>query len=385
VSLNNPALTGFVLYPQIRALFQGAVVPGLLSLSVTNNGFFQSDSFTSTWDLYADPNYPNTIWGQNNTILLDTQVGLTQPDGSVGWTSLGIFEVSDIEVDQDQGTIAVSGNDLMCRLIRTKTVDSYRNLTSSQIVTKIAQQNGLAADVDPTTTPAGRFYSADFDKLNQDGGFSKTTNQFDLCVELAKYEGYNLWVTGTTLHFKKAEPESSDPWVINVPAPQRAGGTTIVGISNAIGLRLKRSYTLAKDIAVTVKSYSSQAGRFVSGSYGATKNSGNGRNSTIQQFVFSIPNLSQQQCLTYAKNKLAEITRNERVISWSEPMSTILTPRNIVQLTGGGVMTDWQQRYFVISITRHVAFDGGATMEVQARNHSPQTEANQDGEDANDA
>jgi hypothetical protein len=377
-SLNNPNQSGVVQYPAIRALSNGTPVPGILSASITNNGFFNSDSFSARFDLYADPNYPTTIW-LNNTILLDIQIGLTQPDGSTSWTSLIIGEVSDIEVDQDQAIIDVQGSDLLCRLIRTKTVQTYSNMTSSEIVSKIAAEHGLRADVDATTTPAGRYYSASYDKLNQDGGFSKTTNELDLCVELAKYESYDLWVTGTTLHFKKSAPLSSTPWIINVPAPSRAQGVTTVGPSNAIGLRLRRSYTLAKDVSVTVKSYSSQSARFVTGTYGATKSHGTSANSNVQQFVFSVPNLSQEQCLQYAQAKLTEITRQERVINWSEPGSTVLTPRNIVQLTGGGVMSDWQQNYFVISITREVSWDQGFVMEVQARNHSPQTEANENG------
>ena len=53
------------------------------------------------------------------------------------------------------------------------------------------------------------------------------------------------------------------------------------------------------------------------------------------------------------------------------PGDNLLTTRAQVQLIGTG--TAWDQNYFPDTVTRHISFEEGYTMELRAKNHSTQS------------
>jgi phage protein D/phage baseplate assembly protein gpV len=128
--------------------------------------------------------------------------------GFVGNTKkLIVGEVTAVSADfPDSGpsTVEVQGFGLAHRLRRGTTWRVWGGpgpndgMDDSDIVTQIATEVGLAADVDPTG-PAG---SGPIVQQNE--------NNFDFLTRLAQRNNYVFWADGTTLHFKKQMPPPSD-------------------------------------------------------------------------------------------------------------------------------------------------------------------------------
>ena len=67
-----------------------------------------------------------------------------------------------------------------------------------------------------------------------------------------------------------------------------------------------------------------------------------------------------------------KITRHERLLSAELPGDLELDSRSLVRLSGTG--TSWDQAYYPESVTRRLSFEGGFTMSLRAKNHSPHDE-----------
>ena len=72
---------------------------------------------------------------------------------------------------------------------------------------------------------------------------------------LAEQEGFDLWVSGTTLNFQPSVAETDPPYVL-LWSDQGQGDRS----SNAIDLKLRRSQTLASDIIVKVRTFNQAQG-----------------------------------------------------------------------------------------------------------------------------
>lgn len=339
-------------------LANGTPLTTALSFNVTNNNYFHADIYRAEFALF-DATFGPNWWGtQDSTLVLTFQASL---DGGQSWTPLITGQLDSVHLLMDGGIVQVAGRDLSARLIEAKTTESYQNQTSSQIATLLAGRHGLTADVQATSTPVGRYYSADHEetRLNQ---FSHATTEWDLLVFLAQREQFSVWVTGTTLHFK------------SVPVPGAATYAVTWGydplIANVEKLSMGRSLTLAKDVAVGVRSWSSRHAR------GFTKWSPakpTGANGTVQQFIYTFPNLTEDEALQKAAALRADITKNERIVEFAAPLDLVLTPQQMVQVSG--TRSSWDQTYYIDHIVRMISLRG-ATMEVRCKNHSPESQPN---------
>ncbi len=358
-ALNNPDVAGGMRQPRLRALTDGKPIGGAIEASVTSNAHYQADRFSATFSLYADPAYGPAWWGGKDTLLLDIQASL---DGGQSWTSLIIGEASQVSLRLLQGEVHVDGRDLTGRFIDAKTQETFLNQTSSQVAVTLAGRHGMTADVVPTSTPVGRFYTADHDHITT-GQFSRTTTEWDLLTFLAQQEGYDVWVSGTVLHFRpKAQPNAT-PWLVKWTG---RGQNAAAPRSNAMDLELDRSLTIAKGLVVEVRSWSSRNGR---GFTKTAKASGKGGGKEQpQKIAIQRPNLTEDEAQKLANRILAEESRHERVIRWREPADLALSPRNLVRLEGTG--SSWDQTYYVASVQRRLSYDGGFVMSIEAKNHS---------------
>ena len=365
-ALNDPGIrTGFR-KPSLLVLLDGQPLTGAIEAEVTNNNHYQADRFTASFWMK-----PGDQWWEADTLLLDIQ-GST--DDGAAFTSMIVGEVSSVTLDLLRRVVRVDGRDLTSRLIEAKTQETFRNQTSSQVATTLAGRHGLTADVVATQTPVGRYYVQDHDHLKH-GEFTRTTTEWDLLTYLAGLEGYDVWVEGTTLHFKPAAKPDDKPWLV-----QWSVDETGVPVSNAIDLSLIRNLTLARDIIVEVKSWSSAKGSGFTkiakaskqrGAKGTAK--GGAKDDEPQKIVITRPNLTEDQAQKLANNTLAEETRHERVVRWNEPADPLLTARSVMQLTGTG--TSWDQTYFIATVQRRIGVKIGFVMQVEAKNHSPESQS----------
>ena len=341
-------LPSSIRYPRLAVLANGSPVAGVIEALVFANNHFCADRFAITAALSADP-AAAFFWSTTPDILIDVQMSL---DGLV-FSSMLQGAVDCVDIDPVQGILRAEGRDLTAALIEARTQETFANRTSSEIAMLLAGRHNLAAYVTPTTTPVGRYYQSEHDRITLDQ-FSRATTEWDLLVFLARQEGFDVFVSGNTLYFQP---------------PSTQSGAVTLAPSSVVDLRLERALTLARDIEVTVKSWNTrQQVAFVQtarsrGRPGQPQDRGSGQ---PQRFIYVHPNLTSDQALQLAQQKLAELTRHERVISVTMPGELTLTPRSMIALAGTN--TDFDQIYFVDSIERHLHVEAGFTQHLRCKN-----------------
>ena len=339
----SPELLTAVRHPRLRLVANGAIVPGAFEAEVLSNNHYAADRFRVGLALSADPARGAGWWADNDDLLVEIEVSL-----GGDYVSLLRGAVDTVEIDPVCQVVRLEGRDLSAALIESRTQETFANQTSSEIAALLATRHGLDADVQATTTLVGRYWQLEHDRLVL-GGFARATTEWDLLVSLAEYEGFDVWVHGTALHFRAPDPP---PPPVLLPA----GGLT--------ALHLERSLTLARDIEVTVKSWNSRNAN----AYMQTARSrqGNRSASKIQRYVYIMPNLTPDEALKLAQRRLAELTLYERVIVAEMPGELSLWPRQQVLLQGSG--TAFDGGYRVDSVERRIDSRHGFTQSLRARN-----------------
>jgi phage protein D len=333
--------------PRLRVLANGAEVAGAIEASVTSNNHYAADRFHVT----LAP-IPVTL-AATAAITLEVQFSL---DGGASFSSLVQGVVDMLDLDPVQGTLTLIGRDLTATMIETRTQDTFANQTSSEIATTLAGRHGLAANVAATTTPVGRYWELEHDRLVLNE-FSHATTEWDLLVTLAQHEGFDVWVGGNTLNFQP-------PLASNAPQAVLRPMATETGSVNVMSLRLERALTLAGAIEVTVKSWHSRQGST------CMQTASNGGAGNPLSYVYVVPNLTPDQALNLAQKRLAELTQHERVVSVEMPGELALAPRMMLRLEGTG--TDFDQSYWIDEIERHLSVRHGFTQRLRAKNSSSQ-------------
>lgn len=340
--------------PALRLIANGQAVAGVVEAEIRANNHLAADRFSASIALGVDLFATASFWSAAQDISVDLQFSL---DGT-GFESLLQGLVDTVSMDPVGGLVRIEGRDFTAELIDTRTQEAFSNRTSSEIAVLLAQRHGLIPAVTPTTTPVGRYYQDEHDRitLNQ---FSRATTEWDLLTFLARQEGFDIFVHGTTLYFMPAQQQSD----LRVLRPE-----------DCIDLHLLRSLTLARDIEVTVKSWNSrqktafsQTARAARG--GRQAGASSSRTQSLQRYVLVRPNLTPDQALQLAQRKLAELTQHERVIEATMPGELSLTPRSAIVLAGTG--TDFDQTYFVDVIERSISPHAGFVQRIRAKNTSP--------------
>ena len=366
--------------PRARLLVNGKPLTGLYDCSVQSNNALKADRWDAHVALGADPGYDAAWWGSQMDLTVEVQAQMLPPGAAEGadgpWTSLIVGRVDDLHLDLCQGAVHLTGRDLVAVYIDTKTQAAYANQTTSDVLTTLAAGHGMKADVTPTTRPVGSYYKAEHDKLTL-GQFSKQTTEWDLICYLVRQEGQDVWVDATGLHTRPAaDPATSTATafpVVYVPPGAQAYGTLNV----AMDVQLERSLTIAKDVRVTVKSWTAKSRtattRTVDGKGSeVAKGHGEAGQGSPQTHVFVVPNLTPDAALHYAQTQARILTQLERVVTVRMPGELTLTPRDLVSLTGTG--TSWDQVYFVDTLERRLSWSSGFEQTLRLKNSSPRTE-----------
>lgn len=337
---------------------QNDILTGVESFEVTNASHFAADTFRLTAAVgNLPPGFGPDYWGSSvgDKLEIFASIGQGTPK------SLIYGQVDDVEFDPVGRSLSLSGRDLSAQLIDTKTATSYNDQTASQVVQAIAKEHGLTASATTTTTRVGTYYELYHLHLTKDQA------EWDLLMFLAEREGFDLWVSGQTLNFQPPVALNADPYVL-LWSDQGQGKR----VSNLETLKLHRSQTLAKDVVVTVKSFNQAQGTNVTATAKRSQANKSQRvGGAAQLYTYYEPNLSQAAAQQLANSRAEEITRHERVITGTLPGDNLLTNRSLLKLVGTG--TEWDQVYFVDTVTRKMSFRDGYSMEFRAKNHSPQS------------
>ena len=359
-ALNAPRQPGgIVRTPRPVVSVNGVPLPAkaVISLDVTNASHFTADTFRVELNVAGLPlGLGPEYWAdsQDDRISLGVSLGGETP------VPLIVGQVDDADWDVAARTIILSGRDLSAPLIDNKTAEKFQNQTASEIAQTLAIRRGLDSSVQATMTLAGTYYEIDHALTSHE------ETEWDVLVYLAEREGFDVWVSGTTLYFQPSPAATKPPYILLWSEP--SDGTFA---SNATSLHVSRSQTLSKEVVVTVRSWNQkqQAAFTVTAKRSQAKKSQR-RGGTAQTYSFVRPNLTRDQAQQFAEAKAEEITRHERILSASLPGDNALTTRATLRLVGTG--TDWDQIYYPDTVSRRLSLQDGYRMDVRAKNHSVQ-------------
>lgn len=346
---NGPFGFDLVRAPRLLVLANGVPMVAPSDATVTSTGFFGADRFRVRAALMGDA----AIWADTPSLFMDVQMALS-PLG--GFVSLVQGQADSVTLDPLAGTVTIEGRDLSAALMQARTQETFANQTSSDIATVLAGRHGLSASVQATTTPVGRYWELEHDRLTLNAA-GRSTTEWDLLVTLAQHEAFDVWVSGTTLYFRPPDLLTS-PAVLNAAA-------NFAGPANVTSLRLDRELTFAGDIVVTVKSWHSRAGTACV----QTAQTQRGASSS-QSYVYVVPNLTPDAALQFAQNKLAELTAHELVVTAEMPGEFGLWPRAQVQLAGTDTIFDTVYR--IDEVERRLHAKHGFSQRLRARASSTQ-------------
>jgi len=365
--INTLPVTGAARAPRALVRINGQVLPWT-EWEVNNNGYYQADTFHVTLALYALPASYDWTWFSSQTAFkVEVLAGFPADPERFAADELDLIilgTADDMAVDPAAGTIGLSGRDLTSLFVDSKTSQKWPNQRSSDIATALAKKHGLTPKVTKTSKKVGTYYTMDHVHVQAD------QSEWDLLTYLAQKEGFSVYVKGRDLHFEPATSPSSDPYVLEWTPPTGHDGARYF---NGMRLGLSRNLTLAKDIVVKVHSWSAlQMTGFTktaTASHTAkTKLSGLPQPvGNAQVYSYTIPGLTPEQALDKAQSLLKELSAHELRLEATLPGDNLLTPRTMLQLKGTG--TDFDQRYYVNQVLRHMDLEDGYTMQVSAKNH----------------
>ncbi len=345
--------------PRVRLIINGTPVNGCRSAEIVSRRGSQAAGFHVLASFNEIARTIGPDWIDQNSLNVEIDFGFLPPgvpEGSLGWTRMITGAVDRAGLDQVSGLVSIEGRDNAARLIDMPLQDAYLNHTSSDLATKMAQDCGLSADVDPTNGLVGQYYQIQHTKAAF-GAFSRHANGWDLLAELASLEGYDLWVDGTTLHFRQATGQGSDIFDITYLAPEAGSASPTLSISD---LSMERVVGLSGPVQVTVASWNSRQRRQVNSVFPAAADA------AAKQFLVLKPNLLADQADTLARTTYSQLRAHQRVIRGVMAGEVELTTRNRVRLAGTG--TGWDGLYTLDQIERQMSLQKGFIQHITARN-----------------
>jgi hypothetical protein len=235
-------------------------------------------------------------------------------------------------------------------------IDGYRqqdfmNQTASEIVTTIALAHGLVPVVSATQPIVGRYYSSDYTQLSL-AQYSRFRTDWDLVVQLARENQFDVFVVGSQLYFRPAADSGSIPYIL-LP-------------DDVTSLNLQRALAVSASPVATIQSWSSQMKTVYSTNDGAS-GTGGGPDATVSRgggYLFSQPNLTFEQVDQAAQRYIAELTRLRTILSVGMAWNFDIAPRMTLGLDMPWMDPDAQYR--VESIDRHYNTVRGSTQNVRA-------------------
>jgi phage protein D len=315
-------------------IVNGAATAGITDVTVSSDSYFSASRFRLKSSLAATG---YDIWAQD---LLQINIRLSV---NGGWVDLLLGNADKISVDSRENEITVEGRDLTARFIDSQIQQSFENQTSSDVATHLASRHNLTPNVTATTSLIGRDFQSNYVRTLL-GQHASNMTEWDLLIRLAEREGYDVWVSQSTLNFV---PQTQDP----DPIPLTPG--------DCIGLQLEKSCILSAGISVSVKSWDIRGSQIVSQQAIAQ-----GGGSGSANYTFIRPNLNAQAAQNYANRMAGLINQRTRTIWADMPGEATIMPRRGLALTNTG--TDFDNIYAVTSVERHISFAHGFTQSVEA-------------------
>lgn len=368
MDVNNPILQPGSRHISGRCYLNGTVVE-FKSFEVVSNGFRGASTFDLELAVSALPESMQLAWwGTQTTVAVELWADIRTTAG-VDSKMLIQGNVDTWDFDPARFTISINGRDFTALFIDAKTAgETFKNYTSSQIASMLAERQGLKSEVTATTQRFGEFYQIDSAHLTGE------QTEWDLLTTLAALEGYSAWIDGDTLYFHpEADQAKADNYVIRYMPPGTVTAYPQANVSD--DLRFSRTLTISKGVTVEVMSWSAKRKnkQFTAYYPKAARNTSPGASTPKTQVYRIIRNgLSPEQAQALAEKIYRDIVLHELKFTCSTFGDNVLTPRTLVRIEGTQSLFD--QLFWCDSVTRRIDWDTGYTMTISGKNHSPALE-----------
>jgi hypothetical protein len=190
----------------IQVSVNGDQMPRLLRASIATTNCFAADTYSITFAI--DSPSDTAFWSMISSAYLE--VTAVVPFTSGGYQSLITGMADTIHVDPIRGTVGVEGRDLSSSMIDSYRQQDFVNQSASEIVSAVAQYHNLQAVVTPTEGNIGRYYSDGYTKLSL-GQFSRLQSDWDLVVQLARENDFDVFVESRLLYFQASGASTRAP------------------------------------------------------------------------------------------------------------------------------------------------------------------------------
>lgn len=356
---------------QPRALVRvnGVALTGWISWEVHTNTFYEADTFRVS---FASTAIDSSSIVNSTQVFVEILAGFPSDPQNINpaeLQSLIYGQVDEIELDQSDRLLTLTGRDLTALFIDNKLSAQYQNLTASQIATTLANARGLTPVVTKTKRTAGTIYKIDQVTLQAN------QSEWDLLAMLARDEGMVVYVRGLELHFEPNPTSTTEPYLITWTQPTDQYASPRSSVQH---LSFSRTLTVSRGITVTVRSDNLNGKNAVVEGYPSkAKPIQAGKATTfggVQNYFFKLPaGSTPQQCQLAAQQRYHEIVSHEMKLRATLPGDNVLTTTAPIQVVGTG--SGFDQLYYPHSITREMSLDMGYTMTVEAKNKNPNNQA----------
>ncbi len=296
---------------QIEVAINGDPVQGLLRASITNTNCFSADSYALTFAMNSLGSEDIAFWSIISDAIVEVGA-VTSDTYGPRYQNLITGMADSIHIDPVRGTVAIEGRDLSASMIDSYRQQDFVNQTASEIVATVAAYHGLQPMVVPTFGSIGRYYADGFTKLSL-GQFSQFRSDWDLVVQLARQNNFDIFVEDRSLYF------------------QPSGGSFVlplaVSLRDLLGIRIERNLGVAGAAGARVQSWSSQSMAAYHSDYAGSSETGGDQAST-RPFLFSASNYTAQQVADAAEQYTAELTRLSTVLNFAMPWDLSFAPRS---------------------------------------------------------
>lgn len=333
---------------ELQVSVNGNLVHGLLQASIVTSNCFSSDSYALTFAMGTWPLGDIAFWSTLSSAYVEISATAAYEPIVQNLIS-GMIDA--VHINPVQGIVAVEGRDLSSSLIDSYRQQDFVNQTASEIASTIASYHGLTPVVTVTSSNVGRYYGDGYTRLSI-GQFSRLRSDWDLMVQLARENGFDVFVQGTTLFFQ----------------PSTYSGTLPVHIAfrDVKTIRFEQTLSIGSNATARVQSWNSQnmtsyASNVASGGADATQDSAPASN---QPFLFSAANFTSQQVTDTAGRFTAELGRLGIVLHIEMPWDIALSPRTIILIDETGSPLD--TTYKIDNIERHYSTTSGSSQTIRA-------------------
>jgi len=333
----------------IQVSFDGNPIDGLLKASVSANNYFSADTYSLTFAMTASAGSDITFWSALSSAYVEVTAVTSSSYGSTH-QSLITGMIDTIQVDPIRAVAGVEGRDLSSALIDSYRQQDFVNQTASEIVSAIAQYHDLQPNVTATSGIIGRYYGDGYTKLSL-GQFSRAQSDWDLLVQLARQNGFDLFVQDNSLYFQESNASSDTPISISMYDVQH--------------IRVDRDLNVLANSVARVQSWNSQ-NMAAYQSNGPDNSNARTTSSTTRAlpFLFSASNYTSQQVADAAGRYTTELGQLGTALHLDMPWNLSLSPRTQILLCDTDSQFD--SLYRIDSLERRYCATSGSVQSIRA-------------------